>query len=142
MDAEQVIAMHNGEVAGYESMERDRPHPEGEEAPPEPKKPGPIYVSKEDLLASENMHLKALLMGKEIEEIHQLIQKKMTEHQELEAKLRVRRQELEAKYGIDLLTHYIRESDGLVIPRPQQGTLQGILGQQIKPPPPAANGGG
>ncbi len=116
------------------------PEPE-QDLPPEPKKaPGPIYVSKEDLLASENMHLKALLMGKEIEEIHQLIQKKMAEHQALEAKLRERRAELEKKYGINLLTHYIRESDGLVMPRPQQGTLQGILGQQIQPPP--ANGVG
>jgi hypothetical protein len=123
MDAEEVI--HTGDADEHE-------------VPPDPPPPPrPVFVSKEDLLVSENMHLKALLIGREIEDIHQQIQKKMVEHQALEAKLRERRVELEAKYGINLLTHYIRESDGLVIPRPQQGTLQGILGQQIQSPPPA-----
>lgn len=96
------------------------PEPKAEWVPPsdEPligvKPTKQIYVSKEDLLESENLQLKAQLMGQEIMLIQLQIEQKVKAQQELHAQLLAKRTELEKRYDISLATHSIRPTDGLV----------------------------
>jgi hypothetical protein len=109
-------------------MEQTQPEPTLAPAGEEPQQ---IIVSREDILESENLHLRAIAMSQEIQMIQMAIEKKTVEHKELNRRITEKKVEIEKKYGINLATHYIREGDGLVVPRPAAGTLPGMLGRRL-----------
>jgi hypothetical protein len=109
-------------------METPQPEPTPAPAGEEPKQ---VVVSKEDILESENLHLRAIAMSQEIQMIQMSIEKKAAEHKELSRRITEKKVEIEKKYGINLSTHYIREGDGFVIPRPAAGSLQGLIGRRL-----------
>lgn len=99
-------------------------------AGPQPKATGPIFVAKEDVRESENIQLRTMVLAEQLKNIELMLSMKAREHQEMVAKIEANRKEIEAKYGINLQTHFI-QPDGLVVPRPPAGTLQGLLGQSL-----------
>lgn len=110
-------------------METSQPEPAP--AVEESKQDAPIIVSREDMLESENLHLRTIAMSQEIQMIQMSIEKKTAEHRELTRRINEKKTEIEKKYGINLTTHYIREGDGVVVPRPAAGSLQGMLGRRL-----------
>lgn len=74
--------------------------------PSEPRTQG-VVVSKEDLLEAENLHLRTISLGYEIEKIQLMLNQKIEQHASLHKEIMAKRHTLEQTYGINLTTHFI-----------------------------------
>lgn len=96
-----------------------------------------IFISKEDRLVAENLHLRVVNLAHEARALQEQLQQKTQQLQKLQQDIGEKRSELEVKYNIDLATHEIRESDGQVMPRTAQNSVARVmqqLGQEQRSP--------
>jgi hypothetical protein len=97
---------------------------------PAPQPPQQVFVSKEDRLEGENLHLKAVILNGQILELQRAIEEKALEQANLHKQLEMHKLNLENKYDINLTTHFIRQTDGAVLVRAsQQQGLAGLMGK-------------
>jgi hypothetical protein len=87
-----------------------------DESQPVPTAPQEIYISKEDRLEAENLHLKVVNMAHELHYLQLQIEEKQLRLKGVQKEIMNKRAVIEMKYKIDLSTHEIREGDGLVLP--------------------------
>jgi hypothetical protein len=87
-----------------------------------------VYISKEDRLEVENLHLRVLNLVHETSGLERQIQEKHAKLQELNSKILAKKVEMEEKYGIDLNTHEVRDNGAVILrgtsPMPFQRMLQ------------------
>lgn len=76
-----------------------------------------IFVSREDRLEAENLHLRVMKVAYEIKDLQTQLETKRKEIEEHQKKILAIRKTLEEKYSINLTTHEVREEDGAVVPR-------------------------
>lgn len=101
-----------------------------------PKEKDPVFVSTEDRLFAVNQHLRVQTLMKDEQLIRsefmqlstrrQLVQ---TQLRMLEGEIEVNLKELQGKYGINLQTHEIQESDGMVVPKKGLNQLEQLRRQ-------------
>lgn len=97
------------------------------EAVPEiPEEPKQIIVEENDRLRAELLATKHLNMTHQITIMQMQLNNLQRATQELLDQIGMQQGQLEGKYGINLQTHQIMASSGLVVPRP--GTHPGSTG--------------
>jgi hypothetical protein len=77
----------------------------------------PKFVSKEDRLEAENLHLKILSLAQQEQLLNQKVATLQKERAEFHNQLVSMRNSLADKYDINMETHEIRNVDGAVIER-------------------------
>ena len=75
------------------------------------------FVSREDRLEAENLHLKILNLAQQEQLLHQKVAVLQKERTDLHNKLVEMRDSLAEKYDINMQTHEVRNTDGAVIER-------------------------
>jgi len=73
-----------------------------------------VHVDAVDRLAAENLHLRIINLNQEERLLLQQLGAKQQERTVVQQKLLELRGHIEQKYSVDLTTHEIRETDGLV----------------------------
>ena len=103
---------------------------------PTPEETGPIFVSTEDRLFAVNQHLRVQTLMKDEQLIRSEFEKlatrrQLVQHQlkTLEGEIQANLRKLQDKYEIDLQTHEIQESDGMVIPKQGLNQLEQLRRQ-------------
>jgi len=77
----------------------------------------PVFISKEDRLEAENLHLRAIMLAQKETMIQMQVLSIQKQRLEAQAALLKLQEQLAKKYGVDLNTHEVRSEDGAVIPR-------------------------
>lgn len=82
-----------------------------------PTEKAPIFISREDRLEAENLHLRAIMLAQKEAMAQMQVLNIQKERLEAQAALMKLQAQISKKYGIDLATNEIRSEDGLVVPR-------------------------
>jgi hypothetical protein len=90
---------------------------------------GPIVVTLNDRQRAEILNLRKLVASQQLALIQAQLNDAVRRNDEITRELLNLRAELEQKYGINLQTHDIRQSDGIVIPKMNGPAVQRMLGQ-------------
>lgn len=82
-----------------------------------PVEKGPIFISREDRLEAENLHLRAIMLAQKEAMAQMQVLNIQKERLEAQAALMKLQAQISKKYMVNLATHEIRSEDGLVVPR-------------------------
>jgi hypothetical protein len=88
------------------------------------------YVSREDLLKSENVHLRAIVASQKVDMCRKELMEAQRLFDESQQAVLAFRNDLEARYEISLSTHEIEQNTGLIKPRGR--SMQDMLAEMVK----------